>query len=162
MMVNCEGGCHEWYHCECINMDVDDARELLDKYICDRCRDEETTTIWRRMCRYNNVGVYLGKRLEDCCRRAARVTDDPPSKYCSDEHRVAFLEFIRDHKARQSDLPSTGGQLNVLEVCDILEHVKDNAELQTLGSKPRLPIPEGHDPGKRLISRLNSTMSDIF
>jgi COMPASS component SPP1 len=114
------------------------------------------------MCRYNNVGVYLGKRLEDCCRRAARVTDDPPSKYCSDEHRVAFLEFIRDHKARQSDLPSTGGQLNVLEVCDILEHVKDNAELQTLGSKPRLPIPEGHDPGKRLISRLNSTMSDIF
>ncbi|TVY38786.1 Set1 complex component [Lachnellula subtilissima] len=144
MMVNCEGGCNEWYHCSCIGMDVEDAKELLDRYICPKCKSAELFTTWKRMCRYNNVGEHLN--LRDPCRRAARVTEDPPSKYCSDEHRLAFMEFIRDHMARQDNAPSMGGKLNVQEVAEILTHVKSNAELQSLGKKPRLPIPEGADP----------------
>jgi COMPASS component SPP1 len=90
------------------------------------------------------VGVHL--KLAKPCRKAARVTDEPPSKYCSDEHRLAFMEFIRDHLARQDDAPSMGGRLNVQEVGEILAHAKNNGELQSLGQKPRLPIPEGADP----------------
>lgn len=144
MMVNCEGGCNEWYHCSCIGMDVEDAKELLDRYICPKCKSTELFTTWKRMCRYNNVGVHL--KLAKPCRKAARVTDEPPSKYCSDEHRLAFMEFIRDHLARQDDAPSMGGRLNVQEVGEILAHAKNNGELQSLGQKPRLPIPEGADP----------------
>ncbi|TVY56256.1 Set1 complex component spp1, partial [Lachnellula suecica] len=144
MMVNCEGGCNEWYHCSCIGMDVEDAKELLDRYICPKCKSAELFTTWKRMCRYHNVGVYL-KRAHPC-RKAARVTAEPPSKYCSDEHRLKFMEFIRDHLCRQDDAPSMGGRLNVHEVGEILAHVKTNVELQALGQKPRLPRPSDADP----------------
>lgn len=146
MMVNCEGGCNEWYHCSCIGMDVEDAKELLDRYICPRCKSAELFTTWKRMCRYNNAGLYLN--LPVPCRRAARVTDDTPSKYCSNEHRLAFMEFIRDHLCRQDDAPSLGGRLNIHEVAEIIKNTNSNADLQSLGKKPRLPIPEGADPSK--------------
>ncbi|RDL41060.1 uncharacterized protein BP5553_01039 [Venustampulla echinocandica] len=145
MMVNCEGGCDEWYHCSCINMDVEDAKELLDRYICPTCTTEELFTSWKRMCRYNTVGAYAGFTP---CRKAARVTDQPPSKYCSDEHRRAFFEFVGDQLARDDNAPSMGGTLNVNEIRDILVEAPTNAAIQALGKKPRLPIPEGFDPNR--------------
>lgn len=156
MMVNCEGGCDEWYHCSCINMVVDDARELLDRYICPRCQTVELFTTWKRMCRFNNVGEWMD--WENPCRKAARVTEDPPSKYCSDEHRDEFWQFVRDNLARGDGAPSMGGRLSVQEVTDILAHVKDNAQLQNLGKKPRLPVPEGYDSSRDfLIPQLHFT-----
>ncbi|CAG8954265.1 hypothetical protein HYFRA_00005885 [Hymenoscyphus fraxineus] len=149
MMVNCEGGCDEWYHCSCINMVVEDAKELLDRYICPRCQTDELFTTWKRMCRYNNVGEWMD--WDHPCRKAARVTEDPPSKYCSDEHRDEFWRFVRDNLARTDQAPSMGGRLNVQEVADILDHCKDNSQLQNLGKKPRLPIPEGYDSKGRPI-----------
>ncbi|KAG9238736.1 hypothetical protein BJ875DRAFT_415639 [Amylocarpus encephaloides] len=147
MMVNCEGGCDEWYHCSCINMDVEAARELLDRYICPRCaKMPGFQTSWKRMCRYHNVGKFIND--PNLCKKAARVQEDAPSKYCSDEHRDAFFVFVRDRLARQDDAPSMGGRLNIHEVHDILNHSKNKADLQKLGQKPRLPVPEGYDPSR--------------
>ncbi|KAF4627454.1 hypothetical protein G7Y89_g10701 [Cudoniella acicularis] len=143
MMVNCEGGCDEWYHCSCINMDVEDAKELLDRYICMKCSTPTLFTTWKRMCRYHSVGKWYGITP---CRKAARVTSDPPSKYCSDEHRDEFFKFVAKELVRQDDAPSIGGKLNGNEVRSILEHCESNAQLQALGKKPKLPIPEGSRP----------------
>ncbi|TAQ85947.1 hypothetical protein B7494_g5713 [Chlorociboria aeruginascens] len=138
MMVYCEGGCDDWYHCSCIDIDVEDAKELLDRFICPKCKSETSFTTWKRMCRYYNV---------DGCRKAARVTQDPPSKYCSDEHKKMFWEFVRS-KVRDDDKPSMGGALNRGEVADILHQCPTAAEIHALGTKPRLPLKEGADPDR--------------
>ncbi|KAH8654534.1 hypothetical protein BGZ60DRAFT_418706 [Tricladium varicosporioides] len=145
MMVNCEGGCDEWYHCSCINMNVEDAQMLLDRYICIKCQTDTMFTTWKRMCRYYNVGIWRGVTP---CRKPARVTDDPPSKYCSDEHRNEFFKFVRERLVRQDDSPSMGGKLNGGEVRSILEYCQQDGQLLTLGKKPKLPIPEGYDTSR--------------
>jgi COMPASS component SPP1 len=129
MMVYCEGGCDDWYHCSCVGIDEEDAKELLDRFICPKCKvPGKAFTTYKPMCRYYNVGVAL---KETPCRKAARVTSDPPSKYCSDEHRTAFFEYVHT-LARQDNEPSKGGTLNVGEVAAILKQVKNMDEFRTL------------------------------
>ncbi|PQE24422.1 hypothetical protein CJF30_00009920 [Rutstroemia sp. NJR-2017a BBW] len=140
MMVYCEGGCEDWYHCSCIGINVEDAKELLDRFICPKCSSKTAFTTWKRMCRYYNV---------DGCRKAARVSDDPPSKYCSDEHKKAFWLFVKS-KVRSDEKGSMGGALNEVEVGALLDSCKNAADFHSLGSKPKLPVPEGHDPSEPL------------
>lgn len=147
LMLACEGGCEDWYHCSCMKIaevDVDEDRNgLLDRFICPLCTVNDgpnsKVTTWKPMCRYHNVGG---------CRKAARVTDDPPSKYCSDEHKLKFWEYIRDKMARQDSAPSKGGRLNVNEIGSVIEHGKTYSGIQALGKKPRLPVPHDHDQCK--------------
>jgi COMPASS component SPP1 len=146
MMVCCEGGCEEWYHCECVNINVADAKELLDVYICPKCQTEEKFTTWKRMCRYFNVGKHQGFIAP--CRKAARVNTDPPSKYCSNECKKLFWEFVKS-QVRDDDEPSRGGALSQKEVGFILKQTKDAEEIHALGAKPRLPKKEDNNPGKR-------------
>jgi COMPASS component SPP1 len=82
------------------------------------------------------------------CRKAARVSDNPPSKYCSDEHRDAFWVFVRYHLCRQDDEPSRGGRLNVGEVGWILSQCKSVEEIHALGQKPKLPVKDGADSSR--------------
>jgi COMPASS component SPP1 len=148
MMVYCEGGCDDWYHCSCVDIDEEDAKELLDRFICPKCKvPGKAFTTYKPMCRYYNVGVAL---KETPCRKAARVTSDPPSKYCSDEHRTAFFDYVHT-LARQDNEPSKGGTLNVGEVAAILKQVNNMDEFRALGQKPRLAKKEGSDPGKLLF-----------
>ena len=135
MMVCCEGGCEDWYHCSCVGIDEDDAKELLDRFICPKCKTEALFTTWKRMCRYFNVAN---------CRKAARVTDDPPSKYCSDEHRTLFWLHFKS-LLRQDDEPSMGGALNIYEAGSILKQSKTADRLHDMGKKPKLPLKEGAD-----------------
>jgi COMPASS component SPP1 len=153
MMVYCEGGCEDWYHCSCIGIDEADAKELLDRFICPKCKiPGELFTTYKPMCRYFNVGTFLN---QPACRKAARVTMDPPNMYCSDEHQNAFWVFVAA-RARQSNEPSKGGALNRAEIYTLLKQCKNVAEFQALGGKPRLPRKEGDDPGK-LPSQIYST-----
>jgi COMPASS component SPP1 len=145
MMVYCDGGCEDWYHCSCVGIDEDDAKELLDRFICPKCHKEgELFTTWKRMCRCNNVPTIL-------CRKAAGVTLDPPSKYCSTEHAVLFWKFIAS-QVRTDDAPSIGGALNFKEVGQLLAEAPTAEEFHKLGQKPRLPVKEGADPS--MISTL--------
>lgn len=153
MMVNCEGGCEDWYHCSCLKMDVADAKELLDVFICPKCTTETLHTTWKRMCRYYNVGKWL--KDPNPCRKAARVSLDPPSKYCSDEHLKAFWEFVKT-LCRTDDEPSRGGRLSQGEVGWLLSQGLTAAEIHALGAKPRLPVKEGADPSKNHSKDLNS------
>ena len=145
MMVYCEGGCEDWYHCSCLNIDESDAKELLDRFICPKCETSTLFTTWKRMCRFLNVGLYLGHPYP--CRKAARVSAVPPSKYCSDIHRGAFWEFVRDRLTRQDDEPSRGGRLNAGEVGWLLDQDLSVPQFHALGSKPRL-LPPSADPSK--------------
>ena len=82
-MIACDGQCEDWYHGKCVGIEERDG-DLIDKYICPSCTREGFQTTWKRMCR------------RKACRKPARVTDDPPSKYCS--HicgRLFFAEMVQ-------------------------------------------------------------------
>ncbi|PYH45488.1 putative PHD transcription factor [Aspergillus saccharolyticus JOP 1030-1] len=78
-MIACDGGCEDWFHGKCVNIDPRDA-DLIDKYICPNCKEQgKGWTTWKPMCRLKE------------CRKPARVNQDKPSKYCSDEHGREFM-----------------------------------------------------------------------
>ena len=82
-MIACDGACEDWFHGKCVGIAERDG-ELIDKYICPNCQREGYQTTWKRMCR------------RKACRKPAKVTDDPPSKYCSQEcGRMFFVEMIQ-------------------------------------------------------------------
>ncbi|RDW92511.1 hypothetical protein BP5796_01905 [Coleophoma crateriformis] len=139
MMVNCEGGCDDWFHCSCIGMDIADAKELLDRFICDTCKTDEKFTTWKRMCR--NVKLTG-------CRKACRPNADPPSKFCSDECKYAWGVWTKRNRFREEDIPSMGGALNVSEVEEILTQCQNMTDLELLGRKPRLAMRDGADPSR--------------
>ncbi|KAK4934917.1 COMPASS (complex proteins associated with Set1p) component [Elasticomyces elasticus] len=82
-MIACDGGCDEWFHGNCVNIRERDG-DLIDKYICPTCTKPGLITTWKRMCRRRD------------CRKPARVTQAPPSKYCSDAcGRMFFVELVQ-------------------------------------------------------------------
>lgn len=158
MMVYCEGGCEDWYHCSCVAIDEEDAKELLDRFICPNCKiPGKLFTTYKPMCRYYNVGVFLGKKP---CRKAAIVTSDPPSKYCSEEHNDAYWAFVAT-RARQDEEPSKGGTLNVGEISAMLDACKTIEDFHALGKKPHLSGKEDSDPSKLLLLQHTLVSSDV-
>lgn len=82
-MIACDGQCEDWYHGKCVGIEERDG-DLIDKYICPSCTREGFQTTWKRMCR------------RKACRKPARVTEDPPSKYCSHAcGRLFFAEMVQ-------------------------------------------------------------------
>ncbi|MCJ1474954.1 hypothetical protein MMC13_003614 [Lambiella insularis] len=81
-MIACDGGCEDWFHGRCVDMNERDGN-LIDKYICPNCRERGIgQTTWKPMCR-------LGT-----CREPARVTGAKPSKYCCDQHGELFMASL--------------------------------------------------------------------
>lgn len=153
MMVYCDGGCEDWYHCSCVDCNEDDAKELLDRFICPKCKSPTLFTTWKRMCRTFNVPTSK-------CRKAARVANDPPSKYCSDECKYAFWEFVKS-RVRTDPAPSLGGPLNQNEVRELLAAAPTAAAFHALGKKPTLPKKEGADPSMSNHPCISSTTNSI-
>lgn len=86
-MIACDGGCEDWYHGRCVNMDEENSK-VIDKYICPGCESRgKGVTTWLPMCR--NTG----------CRRPARLARGRESKYCSD---ACGVEFMRAKAGMQS------------------------------------------------------------
>ncbi|KAI9367972.1 hypothetical protein BJX61DRAFT_259248 [Aspergillus egyptiacus] len=84
-MIGCDGGCEDWFHGKCVNIDQRDE-ELIDKYICPNCEQNgKGRTTWKPMC-----------RLKDC-RKPVRFNQKNPSKYCSDEHGLEFMRQKTQH-----------------------------------------------------------------
>ncbi|KAL3426581.1 PHD-finger domain-containing protein [Phlyctema vagabunda] len=135
-MIRCDGGCDDWYHCECVGINAADATELVDRYICPLCKTTEKFTTYKPMCRANQMNG---------CRKAASLNIDPPSKYCSEEHKAVWARVIYS-KFRQDMTPSLGGRLNVHEAAAIFEAVKTKRELDALGQKPKLPNADPNRP----------------
>ncbi|KAF2680391.1 hypothetical protein K458DRAFT_373683 [Lentithecium fluviatile CBS 122367] len=79
-MIGCDGGCEDWFHGSCVNMNQADE-DLVDKFICPNCEEQgRGQTTWKPVCR----------RVE--CRKPARLTKGSQSKYCSDECGVLFMQ----------------------------------------------------------------------
>ncbi|KAL1955324.1 hypothetical protein VTO42DRAFT_8664 [Malbranchea cinnamomea] len=96
-MIACDGGCDDWYHGKCVNIKQSDA-DLIDKYICPLCEEKHgLRTTWKPMCRLRS------------CRKPARVSAKPPSKYCSDEHGREFMLSKLNRSHGPSEVRATAG-----------------------------------------------------
>ncbi|QKX56695.1 uncharacterized protein TRUGW13939_03801 [Talaromyces rugulosus] len=81
-MIGCDGGCEDWFHGKCVNVNQEDE-ELIERYICPNCTAAgKGKTTWKPMC-----------RLKDC-RKPARLSKKKISKYCSDEHGREFMRRL--------------------------------------------------------------------
>jgi COMPASS component SPP1 len=79
-MIGCDGGCEDWFHGSCVDMNQADE-DLVDKFICPNCEENgRGQTTWKPMCR--RAG----------CRKPARLAKGSRSKYCSDECGVLFMQ----------------------------------------------------------------------
>ncbi|KAF2727999.1 hypothetical protein EJ04DRAFT_516893 [Polyplosphaeria fusca] len=79
-MIGCDGGCDDWFHGSCVDMQQADE-DLVDKFICPNCEnDGRGQTTWKPMCR------------RDDCRKPVRLEKGKMSKYCSDECGTQFFQ----------------------------------------------------------------------
>ena len=144
LMLACEGGCDDWYHCSCMQIneeDVDEERNgLLDRFICPRCTvtggPNPKVTTWRPMCRMNDFNG---------CRKAALVHGDVPSKYCSLDHGLDYWNEVMLGAARLDPTHAMGGRLNEIEVNSMIAYAPTFDQIQAMGQRPRLPVRVGID-----------------
>ncbi|KAM7209674.1 Set1 complex component spp1 [Naviculisporaceae sp. PSN 640] len=81
-MIACDK-CQDWFHGECIGMDKFTGENLVQKYICPNCSDgKRYVTRYKKMC-----------SLEGC-EQPARLYDEKPSIFCSQEHCQAWWERL--------------------------------------------------------------------
>ena len=127
-MIACDN-CDEWYHCSCVGVKEGDVL-LIDKYICEKCHIPGTHfTTWKPMCRLAG------------CRKPCDLSKDPPSKYCSPEHKTKFWEEAIK-RAPDDPPPSRGGALTKGELKALLNRTKGDVKaFHALGKKPTLPTP---------------------
>lgn len=136
MMVYCEGGCEDWYHCSCVDIDEEDAKELLDRFICPKCTvPEEAFTTFKPMCRLNNLGVFLKRHT---CRKAAMAANHPASKFCSIEHRNQWAKFLIRSLPPGTGVAdiTRGGTITDEQFVAIAKDLQTVAEFINLGRNP--------------------------
>lgn len=80
-MICCET-CDDWFHGECINLDKGIGESLIEKFVCPNCTNENLRTIYKKTC-------ALGG-----CRKAARLSQNPSSVFCTNEHAQMWWERI--------------------------------------------------------------------
>ncbi|GBF63660.1 Set1 complex component [Trichophyton mentagrophytes] len=136
-MIACDGGCEDWFHGRCMNIDPKDA-DLIDKYICPTCETKSPLrTTWKPMCRLRE------------CRQPARVDAKPPSKYCSDQHGIDYMKQAMSRGSRQpssstdeqnnrkhENEASRGGILNLGELKSVVSKVDSADQFRKLGASP--------------------------
>lgn len=130
-MIACDGGCEDWFHGKCVNIDPKDA-DLIDKYICPNCKEQgKGWTTWKPMCRV------------PACRKPARFNNNNPSKYCSDEHGREFMRLRTQHlnvssaseSKKMEDLGSRGGVLTAGDLKAVIMNVSSAVEFRKLGER---------------------------
>lgn len=156
-MIACDGGCEDWFHGRCMNIDQKDA-DLIDKYICKSPRNTHIVflenkltsllgptcetksplrTTWKPMCRLRE------------CRQPARVESRPPSKYCCDQHGMDYMRQAMTRGSRQpssnaeeqssskhENIASRGGVLNLGELKTVVSKVESAEQFRKLGASP--------------------------
>ncbi|KAL1857984.1 COMPASS (complex proteins associated with Set1p) component [Paecilomyces lecythidis] len=155
-MIGCDGGCEDWFHGKCVNIDPRDA-ELIDKYICPNCEEQgKGNTTWKPMCRLPE------------CRKPARITKQVLSKYCSDDHGREFMrlkaqqltsndedddyDMDADVKNGTEELGSRGGILTARELKAAISGVSSVEEFRRLGDRiVSPPDDEVKDDGKKKL-----------
>ncbi|RDA84871.1 hypothetical protein CP532_2104 [Ophiocordyceps camponoti-leonardi (nom. inval.)] len=78
-MICCES-CEDWFHGECINITKETGEGLIERFICPKCTIGNRVTLYKKTCAL------------DGCRKPARLTQDPSSVFCSNEHGQTWWE----------------------------------------------------------------------
>ncbi|KAK5991280.1 Set1 complex component spp1-like protein [Cladobotryum mycophilum] len=78
-MICCEK-CEDWFHGECVHIGKDVGENLIEKFICPNCTNEDVMTIYKKTCALQG------------CRKAARLTQTPASVFCTNEHAQTWWE----------------------------------------------------------------------
>jgi len=158
-MIGCDGGCEDWFHGSCVDMNQADE-DLVDKFICPNCEEQgRGQTTWKPMCR----------RVD--CRKPARLAKGDQSKYCSDECGVLFMqEQLQrtagaqvanaskrrakkkgkngEEAASEDEEPTPlGGVLRAKDLKALVDQSKDIGAFKTLGSGVLSP-PQTASPTK--------------
>ncbi|KAB8072994.1 hypothetical protein BDV29DRAFT_158019 [Aspergillus leporis] len=143
-MIACDGGCEDWFHGKCVNIDPKDA-DLIEQYICPNCKEQgKGMTTWKPMCRV------------PACRKPARFNTKNLSKYCSDEHGLEFMRLKTRHFNMSSDpgnkmedLGSRGGVITAGDLKAVIMGVSSVAEFRKLGEHIVSPPPDDDDKGAK-------------
>ncbi|KAK4232279.1 hypothetical protein QBC38DRAFT_463638 [Podospora fimiseda] len=103
-MIACDR-CEDWFHGECIGMDKWTGENLVQKYICPNCSDNDRyVTRYKKMCALSH------------CNRAARVDRIPhPSIFCSDEHCQAWWEQLTASLPKSSSLSLSSSATKIFD-----------------------------------------------
>lgn len=147
-MIACDS-CEGWFHrrVACLGEgDVALFKELaehIDHWYCPPCRkkDPSLAVTWFRGCRRQR------------CNKKARVDQDPPSKYCSEECAVKFFEE-RIAQAPKGPEPSRGGALTQSEIALILNATTSAAEFKKLGKAPPKLRAKGKIVSKKFLRNI--------
>lgn len=78
-MICCEF-CDDWFHGECIDLSKEVGENLIEKFVCPNCTDKELMSIYKKTCSIPS------------CKKPARLQQDPPSYFCSNEHAQTWWE----------------------------------------------------------------------
>lgn len=100
-MIGCEK-CEDWFHGECVDLDMETGETLVEKFICPNCTDgHRLVTRYRKMCSLPG------------CRKPARVYNVKESSvFCSDDHTHAWWDRTVASLPRKASVkPSIGGPL---------------------------------------------------
>ncbi|KAI9806333.1 MAG: hypothetical protein M1825_006448 [Sarcosagium campestre] len=149
-MIGCDGGCEDWFHGACVNIEEEDG-DLIDKYICPRCEKAgKGNTTWKPMCRL------------DGCHQPARLSMRDLSKYCSDDHGREFMRRrapLAPPKASKMDSRilgteddtdddlTVGGPLSRGQLAAVAKGVKDVTSFRALGDAILSPPPTAGGDG---------------
>ena len=143
-MIGCDGGCEDWFHGKCVNIDQEDE-DLIDKYICHNCEENDKgPTTWKPMCR------------RDGCRRPARLKRGSESKYCSDTCGEEFMKGVLSRGGTRSkkgectdsdtDIGPLGGPIRPHEVKALAISAPNITHFRRLGSTGVLTPPPTASP----------------
>ncbi|ORY01172.1 MAGE family-domain-containing protein [Clohesyomyces aquaticus] len=127
-MIGCDGGCDDWFHGACVNMQQTDEK-LVDKFICPNCEaNGRGQTTWKAMCRRSGCGnpAVTGKGKE--------------SKYCSEACGILFFQDQLQRTAGAKKAPSTSKKSKKKGAKE--DNGEDSASAQASGAEDE-PIPLG-------------------
>ncbi|KAF5027496.1 hypothetical protein F66182_391 [Fusarium sp. NRRL 66182] len=107
-MICCEN-CEDWFHGECINLSKEIGESLIEKFVCPNCTNGNLTTLYKKTC-------ALG-----ACRKAARVSEEEQSVFCSNEHAQVWWERMVAKLPKAKGKGGINDQLNQDEFMALLQ-----------------------------------------
>ncbi|EGE01997.1 protein kinase subdomain-containing protein [Trichophyton equinum CBS 127.97] len=109
-MIACDGGCEDWFHGRCMNIDPKDA-DLIDKYICPTCETKSRC-------------VQLGNQC--VASRMSHVSSSRQLSSSTDEQ----------NNRKHENEASRGGILNLGELKSVVSKVDSADQFRKLGASP--------------------------
>ncbi|GME88345.1 unnamed protein product [[Candida] boidinii] len=130
LMVACDG-CDEWYHFRCMKLNQK-YKDLVSNYYCIFCHElfDRGETLWKRKCRIPT------------CYQPIEISGGKPSKYCSKEHGIEFMNTIvlkqfsankKTTKISPEGRQAFTEKLDPEQVSYIVSHVNTVKDLKQLG-----------------------------